>query len=396
MEDRDALYYPFIHVRDVNWLKGTLLCFPHVFRMTPPGFSLNDSQEVRPFGKTKGRQQRPLLDQAELYGGSVASAQRRFLRKLEQDYEENGREMHERFSLVRARRDYPHADGENLFQIHRDKFSIDLLSFLDKTGLAWQPAMPNRRNEWVALHPALGEAFMSTMAAAVARSNGLDIVTSSGPVHSALALKNEDALYDQLVRRRQVYAKPRKTQVANQLIQLVVRTRFDISRLSARDIASMSKDREGLFALREEISKVASRIPAMDNRRLRDRYLAEAADEIIEHWQDSKKGMSKFARRFFGKGMAAEASSFAQDVSKTIVSGGAAVATSTALVGGLTMPVFLGAGAGLAIGVLVHGISTARDMYAEEKRSAYRYLTRIEKAGATFMVAAPYSREGDN
>jgi len=23
--DRDALYYPYIHIRDVNWLKATLL-----------------------------------------------------------------------------------------------------------------------------------------------------------------------------------------------------------------------------------------------------------------------------------------------------------------------------------------------------------------------------------
>ncbi len=25
--DRGALYYPFIHIIDVNWLKATLLCF---------------------------------------------------------------------------------------------------------------------------------------------------------------------------------------------------------------------------------------------------------------------------------------------------------------------------------------------------------------------------------
>jgi hypothetical protein len=52
--DRDALYYPYIHFRDVNWLKATLLCFPQVRRMVPPEFSLNDSPEVAQFTALKG------------------------------------------------------------------------------------------------------------------------------------------------------------------------------------------------------------------------------------------------------------------------------------------------------------------------------------------------------
>jgi hypothetical protein len=31
----DALNYPYIRVRDLDWLKQTLLIFPHVARMTP-------------------------------------------------------------------------------------------------------------------------------------------------------------------------------------------------------------------------------------------------------------------------------------------------------------------------------------------------------------------------
>ena len=34
----DALNYPYIRVRDVEWLKRALLVFPHVVRMTP-GFA---------------------------------------------------------------------------------------------------------------------------------------------------------------------------------------------------------------------------------------------------------------------------------------------------------------------------------------------------------------------
>jgi hypothetical protein len=34
--DRDSLYYPYIRIRDVNWLKATLLYFPHVRRIVVP------------------------------------------------------------------------------------------------------------------------------------------------------------------------------------------------------------------------------------------------------------------------------------------------------------------------------------------------------------------------
>ena len=43
MEDRDALYYPVIHVRNLDWLKATLLRFPQVRRVVPPDFQLNDT-----------------------------------------------------------------------------------------------------------------------------------------------------------------------------------------------------------------------------------------------------------------------------------------------------------------------------------------------------------------
>lgn len=45
--DRDVLIYPRIHVRDVNWLKATLLSFPAGPRMEPEFFDLKDSEEIQ-------------------------------------------------------------------------------------------------------------------------------------------------------------------------------------------------------------------------------------------------------------------------------------------------------------------------------------------------------------
>ena len=80
--DRDALYYPYIHITDVDWLKATLLSFPQVRRIVPRGFDLNDSAEIKPFRSREGAR-RPLLaeEPAELEGAYLA--QRRLKERLE-------------------------------------------------------------------------------------------------------------------------------------------------------------------------------------------------------------------------------------------------------------------------------------------------------------------------
>lgn len=52
--DRDALYYPYIHITNVDWLKSTLLSFPNMRRMVPSGYTPNDSKEIREFCEVNG------------------------------------------------------------------------------------------------------------------------------------------------------------------------------------------------------------------------------------------------------------------------------------------------------------------------------------------------------
>ena len=59
--DRDALYYPYITIDNVNWLKATLLCFPQVRRIIPSGYVPEDIAAIRPFLKIKGARGEPLL-----------------------------------------------------------------------------------------------------------------------------------------------------------------------------------------------------------------------------------------------------------------------------------------------------------------------------------------------
>jgi hypothetical protein len=125
--DRDALYYPYIHIRDANWLKAALLTFPQVRRIVPRDFTLDDPDEVRPFGTVKGARGTALLAEEAAEMRSVHEAQERLLQR----FEAAPREMLERFT--RARAEAEHAADPNAFQMHARKMR-PLLYFLRSRG----------------------------------------------------------------------------------------------------------------------------------------------------------------------------------------------------------------------------------------------------------------------
>ena len=130
IEDRDALYYPYIHIRDVNWLKATLLCFPQVRRMVPPDFFLNDEPEVQQFRANIGPRNEPLISEESTDTSTVEQAQIRLLSRLKAD--ENT--ICRRFSRSAAIAAF--AERSDSFQMHRGKFGDDLFSFLESKDLA--------------------------------------------------------------------------------------------------------------------------------------------------------------------------------------------------------------------------------------------------------------------
>ena len=58
IQDLDALYYPYINIRDEAWLKTTLLYFPHVVRMVPPNYRTNANGFMRTLTQTSRGSQR--------------------------------------------------------------------------------------------------------------------------------------------------------------------------------------------------------------------------------------------------------------------------------------------------------------------------------------------------
>jgi hypothetical protein len=123
--DRDALYYPYIHIRDVNWLKATLLCFPQLRRILPDDFDPEDSFDVSRFARIKNARGEPLLSN-EYTGASstwspVQEAQNRLLVVLRQN-EELIKEIYEPMSFD--------------FDMHTGKVMNELEEYLIESDLA--------------------------------------------------------------------------------------------------------------------------------------------------------------------------------------------------------------------------------------------------------------------
>ena len=139
MIPKDGLYYPYINVRNVNWLKATLLCFPHVLRMVPQGYIRNEPSEMREFAEILGTSNRPLLQAVNVREPQYEPVQHQFLNRLRSDFEQDPDFFIREFSPDLAS-ESPGDNQDWLVPIHEGKFYYMLKNFLLEKGLAWIPS----------------------------------------------------------------------------------------------------------------------------------------------------------------------------------------------------------------------------------------------------------------
>jgi hypothetical protein len=87
--DQDALNYPYIRIRDINWLKRTLLIFPHVARIAPSSDAPRDNPDVAEFLELQGRRG-PLLRNVDLDSSNIWSEQRELQSRIDEALSVNG------------------------------------------------------------------------------------------------------------------------------------------------------------------------------------------------------------------------------------------------------------------------------------------------------------------
>jgi hypothetical protein len=370
--DRDALYYPFIHITDVNWLKATLLCFPGVRRMVPQSYVPTDSDAVREFCDVEGPRGEPLLTRVDLFSRDAKAAEERLLATLEKQDSKIRSRFSERVTMKALAPD-------DLYQLHDEKIVARLYSYLTdgKPGkaLAWRIPPPANRphrafGQWLALHPALGNAILSVKAMALAKSLGLDIVTDATHVHEVVAGQTEeDVLAALLGEQLSTKKAPATDDTVDDLAEIVMRTAFDVRGLTAKQIGQLLADGHDLRRFKNALVPIVAGLPAITDQDERRKRLEAAAADVLKQWKKYKKSLPRFA-------LDALVETADVEWPKIVSTGGLLAVEQTRWVG-----------AGLGVALLAHkGVKVLGD-YREHRNGPYRYLSRIQKVSAHTQTA---------
>jgi hypothetical protein len=380
--DKDALNYPYIRVRSVDWLKRTLLIFPHVVRMTPAWGAPADDPEISAFMNFEGRRG-PLLRAADLQGTPVHKAQHALIEELRSRIEVDGSTFRNRFGRqateIRSADFSRHSDVwdrrllDRTFQIHTYKLLEELTAFLTYEDLAWEPApeLADGTN-YIEMHPALGEAIMATLAMACAENEGLQVVTEFPELHGKLLG----------VPREKILAAtfdddgPGGGTSGQQIAEFLVYRCCDVDLLSAEAIAGLQDERQALADFRTKIDELAATLPeTIHSQKHREQYLSERVSDLLGQWKQDQANFGPKGRRFFGEGLLSEPGKFAEKM------------VEAAVIGTVTSGTVLGAGAGFGVAVVFHGVESAFKARREAKNGPLRYLTKLQDQGVSFSVA---------
>jgi hypothetical protein len=368
--DRDALYYPYIHIQDANWLKATLLCFPSVRRMVPGNYEPDDSHVVREFCELMGPRKQPLLSSVDLFTKGAMKAEANLLEKLKA----NDELIRKKYSKASTMQELGHSAEE--FRLHDEKIMGSLCDYLtrgpENDALAWRTTQPRDRTHrrssgmWLALHPSLGAAILSVKAVSIAQDFGLDIVTDSSGVHQTVVTQNEEDIFENLIGRivpQRVFSAGDNV---DDLAEIVMTTSFDVSKLSPKQIADLLSDGKDLRKFKNALVPIAASIPPMRDPGEREKRLKEATAEVIAEWQKYKKSLPKFALEAICESTEIK---WPDVINSFFLGGGTALG--------------LGVGAGLGIALVSYAGVKVWRKYKERTDSPYRYLNKIAALQAT-------------
>ncbi len=195
---RPGLYFPFIHVRDDDWLKTAALYWPSIRRLVPRRYPKHDSPTARTFsdaGILRDEVPKSLVDSMawDLLDTIEQNADR-----LVADYsieraftEWDGREWSEGSEEGRA---------QQLGWIHVTKFPGHVADYLVEKGLAHR-GRDTTHDPWVGLHPVLAGAYMTALAGRVSEQAFLEPLTDQTDLRIATPNDNVQAAISLLLGR---------------------------------------------------------------------------------------------------------------------------------------------------------------------------------------------------
>jgi hypothetical protein len=376
MEARGALYYPYIHPRDPNWVKATLLAFGSLHRLVPTGFRLKDELEIAQLAK--GKEGRRFVINILTDRPDVRGAQLELLEELANSDLET---LRERFGLSATRKQYRTGDR---FQIHYDKILHELHQWLEAHDLCW-PTRIDLDGRWVGVNPDLGSALMSVMSVSAARHDGLSVVTERGDLHHALAARDATRIVRDLVA-----PKPRRSSRstsssrAHQLAHIVMTAHVDVTKLSAADVMGLISDGHDLRSFREGLRSMVDDIPADVAPEVRTTILSERAAALVVEWVKTRSTWPRRLRNALLPASATQAEAFFGKANDGVVAAVTAGGASALASGATYSSVLLGAGVGFGVGLVYQTAKTAMT----RPDPVDRYLSRIRSSGGVLVASA--------
>jgi len=233
-----ALYYPYIHLQDENWLKVAALYYDGLRRIVPEDFRTQDSKTVRllnnefQFIKDLHPREEPR---------DIADDFLQFARDELFDVDKRKNLLSDIGKLL---------PPESGFRIHGSKIAERLRTELPNIGLAKKS---DSRQPWYDFEPATGALYMTCLANKMAEERGLPIVT-------------DDPVYQPLIRGFQHYSyrwRPRKD-TSHALASLVIQTAVpkNIKSVSIQKIVRFRKKHDDeRHRFYDAIGKLAKDIP---------------------------------------------------------------------------------------------------------------------------------------
>jgi hypothetical protein len=286
-----GLYFPYVHVRDDEWLKVAALYWPSVRRLVPSGYSKHDSPTARIFVDAElllDEDPGPLLDSV---GWDLTAVLSQNVERLRQDY-----------SIKRAIATYSGqswaegatgSDMPALGWIHATKFPPNVVNLLSESGLAQHGRTatpsgdPGEPEDWIGLHPALAGAYMTALAGRLSTGGAFQPLTDQADLKVATPSSDVRAALSLLLGARRPEADQGSAGVETYILLALQQARpKNLENIPAEKIVQIRKDLDGelnsfriyVSSMRHELSELAT-IP---NERRRLESFANHVQQTIE------------------------------------------------------------------------------------------------------------------
>ncbi|WP_456847567.1 DUF6236 family protein [Cellulomonas sp. P5_C6] len=229
MLNTPALYFPYIHVRDDDWLKTAALYWPSVRRLVPHDYPKHDTDTARTFAEHGLLVDEDPAEYLDLVAWDLVD----YLRV-------NASDLRDRYNVWRVEEeDWPANESffpsdptpgsPGLGWIHLSKFSPRALQILEEQGLAIRGRKNNRGSfghgsNWIGLHPLLAGAYMTALTGKVSEAGGFQPLTDQDELRRATPTNEAHAALRLLTGRKEdVRAASDSDAVAN-YVMLAVQT----------------------------------------------------------------------------------------------------------------------------------------------------------------------------